>query len=472
MKLALKLAVWLLLPMTVVTIVNAALAVHREHRLFEQETMVTHRALGRALAAGIAEAGGDPSDHVANVLRGSAAHDDVRRLSWVPVGDARWTEDEQRELRLHHEVVSGVDGAMRTLFPVFARGELVGAISIEESHEAERDYLIGSIARTGVLTTLIVALCVAAAVVAGLRLVGQPVQSLAQHARMVGGGDFASRVPAHFGNELDELARELNGMAAQLGEMRKQAARETQQKEHMLAQLRHADRLVTVGQLAAGIAHELGTPLNVASGRAQEIIDGDARGQATVENARIVLVQVERMTSIVRGLLDFARPRRAAKRDADATALCRRVAAMLSSIARKQQVELVVEEGDPVHFVADVEQVEQVVVNLVVNGIQAMKRGGTLRMSVSAIARTAPANDTESRWCCVRIEDGGDGIPLEIRDKIFDPFFTTKDPGEGTGLGLAVTWGLVVQNGGFLEFDSDVGRGTTFSVFLPQGGTA
>ena len=472
MKLALKLAVWLLLPITVVTVVNAGLGVRREHHLFEQETMLTHRALGRALAAGIAEAGGSPSEHVANVLRDSAAQDDVRRLSWVAAEDARWTPDEARELRSHHEVASSADGALRTLYPVFDNGALVGAIAIEEPPDAERTYLVGTIARAALQTTLILALCVAAAVVAGLRLVGRPVQSLARHARTVGGGDFTSRVPEQSGNELDELAGALNAMAAQLDETQQRAARETQQKEQMLAQLRHADRLVTVGQLAAGIAHELGTPLNVAWGRAQEIVDGDARGTAVVDNARIVLAQVERMTGIVRGLLDFARPRRAAKRDADALALCRRVAAMLSSIAHKRQIDLVVEDGVAVHFLADVEQVEQVAVNLVMNGIQAMKRAGTLRLAVSTVSRAAPGSSVTGRWCRVQVADEGDGIPADIRDKIFDPFFTTKDPGEGTGLGLAVTWGLVVQNGGFVEFESEVGRGTTFSVFLPQEATA
>jgi two-component system NtrC family sensor kinase len=468
MKLALKLAVWLLLPMTVVTVVNAALRVQREHLLFDQETTLTHRALGRAWAAGIAEAGGNPEDHVRNVLRESAAQDDVRRLSWVPREEARWPPAVAAELAAHHEVVESADGALRTLYPIFAGGALVGAIAIEERHSAERDYLIGSIVRTAVQTALILALCVAAAVLAGLRLVGRPVQSLARHAHRVGEGDLTSRVDERFGDELDELARELNRMTAQLEEVRDRVARETQQKEQMLAQLRHADRLVTVGQLAAGIAHELGTPLNVALGRAQEIIDGDVTGDAARDSARTVVAQVERMTGIVRGLLDFARPRRATKGEVDAVALCERIASMLSSIAHKRQVSLQVEPAAPTRFVADGEQVEQVAVNLVMNGIQAMKRGGTIRLSVARVARAAPGTTGERRWCRLRIADEGEGIPPGIRDKIFDPFFTTKDPGEGTGLGLAVTWGLVVQNGGFLDYDSEVGRGTTFDVYLPQ----
>src|SRR5262249_4364200 len=234
--------------------------------------------------------------------------------------------------------------------------------------------------------------------------------------------------------------------------------------------LRHADRLNTVGKLASGIAHELGTPLNVVSGRARMIASGDLDGREVKESAETIVAQADRMVRIIRQLLDFARRRTAQKAPESLPELARRTVALLGPIADERGVTLeVAEGGGPLRAEVDAVQLEQALTNLVVNGIQAMPKGGTVTVSVSRERARPPADHggTEQDWVKIEVADQGVGMAPETRAHVFEPFFTTKPVGEGTGLGLAVTYGIVQEHGGWIDVASELGAGSRFRVYLP-----
>jgi signal transduction histidine kinase len=189
------------------------------------------------------------------------------------------------------------------------------------------------------------------------------------------------------------------------------------------------------------------------------IARGESEAEEAREDARVIVEQTERMTRIIRQLLDFARRRRPSREPADLRALAGSVLAMLRPIAAERGVELVLMEGAPVMAAVDVGQAQQVVTNLVMNAIQAQPDGG--RVEVAVAERGASA--------VLIVEDAGRGIPKEVRERMFEPFFTTKDPGEGTGLGLSVVHGIVEEHGGTITVESEPGRGTRLAVELPRG---
>ena len=245
---------------------------------------------------------------------------------------------------------------------------------------------------------------------------------------------------------------------------------------HSTQQLHHANRLATVGQLAAGIAHELGSPLQVVAGRGKMIETGEASGDDAKESGKIIVTQTKRMTLIIRGLLDFARRQPVRRTATELETVARDVQRMLGPLAKKKAVVLDVEVGAPNTVDVDPVQVQQALTNLVMNAIQAVGEGGSVVIrverddgappsEVSGLRRIAPNGDGYS---CVRVTDDGPGIDPAHKGRVFEPFFTTKDVGEGTGLGLAVAYGLVRENGGWITVESEVGHGATFAMFFPS----
>jgi signal transduction histidine kinase len=247
---------------------------------------------------------------------------------------------------------------------------------------------------------------------------------------------------------------------------------ETEARLTTVEQLRHAERLGNLGKMAAGIAHELGTPLNVISLRARAIASQEVSGQVAAESASVIHQQSQTMARIIRQLLDFSRARQPKRSAADLVSIARNTLDLVEPFARKHQVSCVREGAAQAPIVADVDQIQQVLGNLLVNAAQAMPQGGTLRLSVLESDRAPPPDlpRNENHWWVVHVDDTGHGIPPELQKRVFEPFFTTKDVGEGTGLGLSVSYGLVHEHGGWIELWSEPGRGTRFSVYLPREG--
>jgi two-component system, NtrC family, sensor histidine kinase HydH len=220
-------------------------------------------------------------------------------------------------------------------------------------------------------------------------------------------------------------------------------------------QLLHSEKLATAGQLAAGIAHEVGTPLNVARGRVELSLSHLGEGHAEADNHRVVISQIDRVTRLIQQLLDYVRPAPATMQQLELAHTLRIVKDLLEPQAAKRGVTLHLELGDGVPAVpADADQIQQIVVNLVINAIDASAPGSRVVMRTRVGAEAT----------LLEIVDQGEGIPHALHKQVFDPFFTTKKRGQGTGLGLWVVAQLVRAQDAKIELDSEPGRGTTVRV--------
>jgi signal transduction histidine kinase len=313
----------------------------------------------------------------------------------------------------------------------------------------------------------------------GITVVGKPLERLIDKTRRVGAGDLTGPLDISRGDEFSELAAALNQMCEQLRAARDQLGRETDARVAALEQLRHADRLTTVGSLAAGMAHELGTPMNVVAVRAELIIE-EAPSDDAVASAKVIKSQIGKMTVIIRQLLDFARRRLPRKEHADLLRLTEQTTQLLDPLAKTKQVEIKFSSSaGPLSAEIDAGQIQQVLTNLLVNAIQAMPEGGTIDVSVDRgqfrpHTEVGAGSQTDGRGEIARIDvrDQGVGISKDHLRRIFDPFFTTKEVGQGTGLGLSIAYGIVQDHSGWIDVESVVGQGTRFSIYLPLDANA
>lgn len=304
-------------------------------------------------------------------------------------------------------------------------------------------------------------------------LIGQPVEILVpQHMRSHHAGDRAEFI-AHSESRAMGKGRDLYGVRKDGQEfpleiglsplrtpngMRVLASIvDISERKRIQEQLQKAERLAELGTLASGMAHEIGTPMNVILGRAEYLLqrtadEGMKKGLATI------VTQVERITKVMNQLLAFARRKTPERRAVDLSEIVDDSLEMFQErIAHSHiTVEKVIEANMPsVH--ADRDQLIQVLINLVMNSLHAMLEGGRLRLSL----------DRENGHARLEVSDTGYGMPEVIRSKVFDPFFTTKDFGKGTGLGLTVVKGIIEEHGGTITVESVVDKGTTFWIRLP-----
>ncbi|HEX2569857.1 MAG TPA: ATP-binding protein [Polyangia bacterium] len=229
-------------------------------------------------------------------------------------------------------------------------------------------------------------------------------------------------------------------------------------------QLAQAEKLANTGRLAAGIAHELGTPLGVISGRAEQLLERLPEGpeaEPLRKGFHSILGQVEKVSRIIRQLLDFARVRPIEATRVSPARLLESAAALLEHRFRKAAMTLTIAAPPGMRPVrGDAGQLEQVFVNLLMNAVDAGHPGGWVRIA---------AQEREGQ-VCFEVSDDGCGIPAEHLGAVFDPFFTTKKRGQGTGLGLAIVADIVKNHQGTIDIESQVGRGTVVRVQLPAAG--
>lgn len=352
--------------------------------------------------------------------------------------------------------------------PLLREGMRPAALEFSRPLVQESQVFWSEIREQLLTSTIVVAFAAAVASLLTSMIISRPLARVAEQARRIGRGDLSHQLPVRGSDEVAELVEELNAMCASLKEARTRAAAEAEKRVSTLEQLRHADRLRTVGTLASGIAHELGTPLNVIAMRAKMVATGEVPPDQAPESARIIVSQTERVTNIVRQLLDFARRRTPKRTETDLADLAERTTHLLSGLAKKSGVTMKVERSERVKLKVDAAQIEQALTNLIINGIHAMPQGGQLAILVREGEAASPRTpDSPQRCAIVEVSDSGVGIAPENLDRIFEPFFTTKGVGEGTGLGLSVTHGIVEDHGGWMHAQSSVGVGTRFTVFLP-----
>lgn len=301
------------------------------------------------------------------------------------------------------------------------------------------------------------------------RSISKPIRELLGGAQAVGRGDLSYRVIVpRGGGEFAGLAYEFNRMADSLAEQRSAVAREAEERLGLERELRHSERLASVGRLAAGVAHEIGAPLNVIDARAEQLLN---REEAPVEvrrrNLEIIRRQTQRIAYTVRQLLNLARPYNLRRAPLDLNAIVAETIEAIEASAAASRV--TVERNtcdDALTVEADADFLRQVLTNILMNAIQAMPDGGHLRVSCSNGARAGDG----STFARVEVSDTGTGIAPERLPHIFDPFYTTKDIGNGTGLGLAVARRIVEEHGGTITATNNTGGdGATFTISLPAG---
>ena len=220
-----------------------------------------------------------------------------------------------------------------------------------------------------------------------------------------------------------------------------------------------AEKLAAVGRLAAGVAHEINNPLTGVLTFAHLLRVKENMDEQDKEDLDLIVRETKRAAEIVRGLLDFARESPVEKQRLNLNEVIRQTVRLLGNREAFQQITVREDfQADLPAVDADMNQLQQVLLNLSLNACEAMPEGGTLSI------RTFAQNGN----VLVHLTDTGCGIKKEHLEQIFEPFFSTKPPGKGTGLGLSVSYGIIRQHGGELEVQSEEGRGTTFTIVLPE----
>jgi two-component system NtrC family sensor kinase len=486
MKLVTKLTITFVIVACALIVYGGGRRFQRELLLFREDRALDHRRLGHALALAAAAVRRDDGPAAARgFVENVGANDEDVSIRWVcdPSHLERTVVPCEELGRIQpgselFRITSAANGELRhwTWTPVPGEPHS-GYIEVSEPGDEEELYRRHAL-RDTVVTGVSLALALAVtAFVLGVLLVGQPTRRLIDLARRVGRGELSARLDLPQRDELGALAAEMNAMAEKLERATLQAARDAKERIAALEQLRHVDRLTTVGKLASGLAHELGTPLSIIEAHSEMIAARDVTGDAAVGAAKSSLEAVERMTRIIGELLAFARPRILERTENDVVSTVRHAVRLVSPLASKANVALSVDAEGQCLAPIDVIQVQQAVTNLVMNAVQAAKPGCagniTVEVHLKDVARKRPSIPPVSReepaspYVCIRVTDDGIGIADEHMDHLFDPFFTTKEVGQGTGLGLGIAYGIARDHGGWMDVESELGKGSVFSLYLP-----
>ena len=345
-------------------------------------------------------------------------------------------------------------------------GVLDTTISLE-GLEKERAQIYNRMIISGIVSVIVLSFLLSLLLT---RVVNRPVDRLLSATKTAAHGNLDQTVSIRSHDELGELSESFNNMISELKRSRdaieewtqtleRRVQERTQELQQVQDQLVRAGKMAALGELAAGVAHEINNPLTgvlTFSSLMLKKVDEAHPWKKDLEN---IVQQTTRCRNIVRGLLDFARQRKPDKKDWDIHTLLDRTVTLVENQARFQNIKIVKEfkMGIPMLFV-DGDQIQQVFMNIIINAADAMARdGGTLTIKTNNKDGTAEVSFT----------DTGCGMTKENIHKLFAPFFTTKEIGKGTGLGLAISYGIIQSHGGDIEVESQVGKGSTFRIKLP-----
>jgi len=286
-----------------------------------------------------------------------------------------------------------------------------------------------------------------------------PVRRLIQASQEVAEGDLDPDIGPISRNEIGVLQKTFSQM---LTALRERDRRQRAESESMLLQ---TEKQAGIGRLAAGVAHEINNPLTGVLTFTHMLLRRRDLDEQVRADLQTIAQETERVRRIVKGLLDFSRQTRLDREPVDVNRLVRATAGLVENQALVNGINLQLRLTEEIpEITLDRNQIQSVIMNMIINAFDATPPGGTVSVSTGI---SVAAGNTEQKGVEVVITDTGCGIPQENLGKLFDPFYTTKEVGQGTGLGLSVSYGIVERHGGVIRVQSEVGKGSTFTVWLP-----
>lgn len=298
----------------------------------------------------------------------------------------------------------------------------------------------------------------------------KPLQSMVAATQQIADGDLNHKVEIQSRDEVGELASAFNQMTEKLKDaneelvdwgttLEKKVEERTKELVEMQARLVQSEKLASLGKLAAGIAHEINNPLGGVLIYSHLLLEETKKDTPAYESMKKIVKETSRCKNIVKGLLEFARPREPEMTSTDINDCVDKALAIFERQALFQNIKIEKDYSDLPRIVADGSQLQQVFTNIIVNSAEAMDGSGILM-----IRTYLDANGDAIR---INFTDTGHGIKPEDKPRLFEPFFTTKEVGKGTGLGLAISYSIVQKHQGSIDVRSEIGKGSTFTIILP-----
>jgi signal transduction histidine kinase len=352
------------------------------------------------------------------------------------------------------------------VLPVHAAGgAVVGTLEITHQMSRIEDRVR---AATWDLVVRLTLLVISMTLLTGLvlqRQVLRPLSRLMDGIRNLGRGESAKPLRVEHRDELGRVAEAFNTMATQLQAARRRLLLETEHTLDLEQQLRHSAMLAVAGRLASGVAHEIGTPLNIISGQVEYIAQKLPAGNTLGEELNVIMEQIDRISAMIRSLLDTVRPVKPEIQPTELKEVSDRLLLLLQHTARRHGVTLDVSiPGDLPPVRADRNQLQQVLINILMNAFEAAGPSGHVEVHARRAGQAGRAGVE------IEVRDTGPGIHPSLLPRIFEPFFSTKPPGEGTGLGLPICRDILHSLGGEITVRSAAGAGATFRVWLAEDG--
>ncbi len=346
----------------------------------------------------------------------------------------------------------------------------------------EADYTLADIDRTlrkqkiatltfGIIFTF---LCCVVLCVILWKIIIKPLNLLAEGMEKVSKGDLDHKIEIKTKDEMGMLAKTFNSMTKELKmarerlenwakELEEEVQRKTEEIRKGQEQMIHTEKLASLGRMAAGVAHELNSPLTGIVTFAHLMLQRiPPENKMDREDLEVIIEQAERCSKIIKGLLGFSRALPAEKSDININDTIRHVLDMIQNQAKFHNIKIITDLAPDLPTIkGDASQLEQVYMNLLINAADAMNDRGEIKIA------TRTVKEDGKEYVEIEFTDTGPGIPEEYMNRLFEPFFTTKPVGKGTGLGLSVSHGIVRKHGGHIRVKSKVGEGTSFFIRLP-----
>lgn len=348
------------------------------------------------------------------------------------------------------------------------QGERIGALVLvrvltemqRDLDVTRRNLSVSVIAFIGITTPLCTVLC--------WLYIGWPLKRLIDGMGRIRNGDFSPLQLKNPHDEIGQLSLAFNDMATELETAQRKLKEEAQSRLHVQTALQEADKMIIIGQLSAGLAHEIGSPLQILKGRGEHLLQCANRPEEVERHARILVAQTGRITRIVQQLLEFSRRKPTHFVDCDLRIPVNSVLNLLEYEAARKQVELSFNvEGSPPRVYADSDGIQQIVLNLITNALTATAAGGHIVVTLTSAKFTSNFKSVEVDAVQLSVGDDGYGMSQDVLEHLFEPFFTTRHKQGGVGLGLAVTHAIVTAHHGVIKAESTPGQGSVVTLILP-----